>query len=182
MFGRFARAGMCMQIALNSSLFLLLFRCYECNEELSTHCNKKVLAQIVDFLQKHGARAEPSKFAQLVLFGGNNKHFRFWVMLKIQLKNCVQCDHDVIYNCRASWESNACQNIMSLFFSTVWLHFKNILDAIGRFFWILYLTKRACHRGVFNLNVIRPYKLIINHKLMHNNISKCTLYIHYEWT
>lgn len=43
-----------------------LFRCYECDEELSTHCNKKVLAQIVDFLQKHGARAEPSKFAQII--------------------------------------------------------------------------------------------------------------------
>lgn len=69
LFGRLARAGMCMQIALNSSLFLLLFRCYECDEELSTHCNKKVLAQIVDFLQKHGARAEPSKFAQTVLSG-----------------------------------------------------------------------------------------------------------------
>lgn len=54
---------------LNSSLFLLLFRCYECNEELSTHCNKKVLAQIVDFLQKHGSRAEPSKFTQIVLSG-----------------------------------------------------------------------------------------------------------------
>lgn len=77
LFGRFARAGMCLQIALYSSLFLLLFRCYECDEELSTHCNKKVLAQIVDFLQKHGARAEPSKFAQIVLSGDNNKHFRF---------------------------------------------------------------------------------------------------------
>nr|XP_014426662.1 ubiquitin carboxyl-terminal hydrolase 45 [Pelodiscus sinensis] len=34
--------------------------CYECDEELSTHCNKKVLAQIVDFLQKHVTRIEPS--------------------------------------------------------------------------------------------------------------------------
>lgn len=54
---------------LNCSSFLLLFRCYECDEELSTHCNKKVLAQIVDFLQKHGSRAEPSKFTQIVLSG-----------------------------------------------------------------------------------------------------------------
>ncbi|KAG8444734.1 hypothetical protein GDO86_009778 [Hymenochirus boettgeri] len=30
--------------------------CYECDEELLTHCNKKVLAQMVDFLQKHSSR------------------------------------------------------------------------------------------------------------------------------
>ena len=32
-------------------------RCFECNEELSTHCNKKALAQTLDFLQKHSAKA-----------------------------------------------------------------------------------------------------------------------------
>ncbi|NXF94069.1 UBP45 hydrolase, partial [Eubucco bourcierii] len=42
------------------SLSTWIIWCYECDEELSTHCNKKVLAQIVDFLQKHGSRAEPS--------------------------------------------------------------------------------------------------------------------------
>ncbi|XP_023668797.1 ubiquitin carboxyl-terminal hydrolase 45 isoform X2 [Paramormyrops kingsleyae] len=31
--------------------------CLECNEELSTHCNKKVLAQTLDFLQKHSVKA-----------------------------------------------------------------------------------------------------------------------------
>lgn len=31
-------------------------RCFECNEELSTHCNKKALAQTLDFLQKHSAK------------------------------------------------------------------------------------------------------------------------------
>lgn len=31
--------------------------CFECNEELSTHCNKKALAQTLDFLQKHSAKA-----------------------------------------------------------------------------------------------------------------------------
>ncbi|KAF3691573.1 Ubiquitin carboxyl-terminal hydrolase 45 [Channa argus] len=31
--------------------------CFECNEELSTHCNKKALAQTVDFLQKHSVKA-----------------------------------------------------------------------------------------------------------------------------
>lgn len=31
--------------------------CFECNEELSTHCNKKALAQTVDFLQKHSAKS-----------------------------------------------------------------------------------------------------------------------------
>ncbi|XP_055459259.1 ubiquitin carboxyl-terminal hydrolase 45 isoform X3 [Psammomys obesus] len=35
------------------SLSTWLIWCYECNEQLSTHCNKKVLAQIVDSLQKH---------------------------------------------------------------------------------------------------------------------------------
>uniref|UniRef100_A0A665UNQ3 Ubiquitin carboxyl-terminal hydrolase n=1 Tax=Echeneis naucrates TaxID=173247 RepID=A0A665UNQ3_ECHNA len=31
--------------------------CFECNEELSTHCNKKALAQSLDFLQKHSVKA-----------------------------------------------------------------------------------------------------------------------------
>ncbi|XP_061805474.2 ubiquitin carboxyl-terminal hydrolase 45 [Nerophis lumbriciformis] len=31
--------------------------CFECNEELSTHCNKKPLAQTLDFLQKHSVKA-----------------------------------------------------------------------------------------------------------------------------
>lgn len=31
--------------------------CFECNEELSTHCNKKALAQTLDFLQKQSAKA-----------------------------------------------------------------------------------------------------------------------------
>uniref|UniRef100_A0A8C6NY24 Ubiquitin carboxyl-terminal hydrolase n=1 Tax=Nothobranchius furzeri TaxID=105023 RepID=A0A8C6NY24_NOTFU len=30
--------------------------CFECNEELSTHCNKKALAQTLDFLQKHSVK------------------------------------------------------------------------------------------------------------------------------
>ncbi|KAM4580316.1 ubiquitin carboxyl-terminal hydrolase 45 isoform 2-T2 [Odontesthes bonariensis] len=34
--------------------------CFECNEELSTHCNKKALAQTLDFLQKHSAKATPA--------------------------------------------------------------------------------------------------------------------------
>uniref|UniRef100_A0A8C3UMZ4 Ubiquitin carboxyl-terminal hydrolase n=1 Tax=Catharus ustulatus TaxID=91951 RepID=A0A8C3UMZ4_CATUS len=40
-------------IVINLSTWIIW--CYECDEELSTHCNKKVLAQIVDFLQKHGS-------------------------------------------------------------------------------------------------------------------------------
>uniref|UniRef100_A0A3P9JWU1 Ubiquitin carboxyl-terminal hydrolase n=1 Tax=Oryzias latipes TaxID=8090 RepID=A0A3P9JWU1_ORYLA len=31
--------------------------CFECNEELSTHCNKKALAQTLDFLQKQSTKA-----------------------------------------------------------------------------------------------------------------------------
>uniref|UniRef100_A0A8C7UDC4 Ubiquitin carboxyl-terminal hydrolase n=1 Tax=Oncorhynchus mykiss TaxID=8022 RepID=A0A8C7UDC4_ONCMY len=36
--------------------------CFECNEELSTHCNKKALAQTLDFLQKHSVKAASAKF------------------------------------------------------------------------------------------------------------------------
>lgn len=36
-------------------------RCFECNEELSTHCNKKALAQSLDFLQKHSVKAMSGK-------------------------------------------------------------------------------------------------------------------------
>lgn len=36
-------------------------RCFECNEELSTHCNKKALAQTLDFLQKHAVKATSGK-------------------------------------------------------------------------------------------------------------------------
>ncbi|KAF7648823.1 hypothetical protein LDENG_00151250 [Lucifuga dentata] len=42
--------------------------CFECNEELSTHCNKKALAQTLDFLQKHSVKAAlatSSKFIKL---------------------------------------------------------------------------------------------------------------------
>ncbi|XP_068999502.1 ubiquitin carboxyl-terminal hydrolase 45 isoform X2 [Embiotoca jacksoni] len=51
--------------------------CFECNEELSPHCNKKALAQTLDFLQKHSVKAtsaspkiiklreEPSDYADL---------------------------------------------------------------------------------------------------------------------
>uniref|UniRef100_A0AAY4AH60 Ubiquitin carboxyl-terminal hydrolase n=1 Tax=Denticeps clupeoides TaxID=299321 RepID=A0AAY4AH60_9TELE len=35
--------------------------CFECNEELSTHCNKKALAQALDFLQKHSVKATSGK-------------------------------------------------------------------------------------------------------------------------
>uniref|UniRef100_W5NKF8 Ubiquitin carboxyl-terminal hydrolase n=1 Tax=Lepisosteus oculatus TaxID=7918 RepID=W5NKF8_LEPOC len=40
--------------------------CYECNEELSTHCNKKVLAQTVDFLQKHSAKASSGTTSKII--------------------------------------------------------------------------------------------------------------------
>ncbi|KAE8602840.1 hypothetical protein XENTR_v10014146 [Xenopus tropicalis] len=42
-------------IAINLSTWLTW--CYKCDEELLTHCNKKVLAQMVDFLQKHSTRS-----------------------------------------------------------------------------------------------------------------------------
>lgn len=43
-------------IAINLSTWIIC--CYECDEELSTHCNKKALAQMLDFLQKHSSRSE----------------------------------------------------------------------------------------------------------------------------
>lgn len=42
-------------------------RCFECNEELSTHCNKKALAQSLDFLQKHSIRATSGKVVLSIL-------------------------------------------------------------------------------------------------------------------
>uniref|UniRef100_A0A8C8RTD3 Ubiquitin carboxyl-terminal hydrolase n=1 Tax=Pelusios castaneus TaxID=367368 RepID=A0A8C8RTD3_9SAUR len=51
-------------IAINLSTWIVW--CYECDEELSTHCNKKVLAQTVDFLQKHVTRTEPSSSSKII--------------------------------------------------------------------------------------------------------------------
>ncbi|KAF4076907.1 hypothetical protein AMELA_G00220360 [Ameiurus melas] len=42
---------------INISLSTWKAWCFECNEELSTHCNKKALAQTLDFLQKHSAKS-----------------------------------------------------------------------------------------------------------------------------
>ncbi|XP_042297091.1 ubiquitin carboxyl-terminal hydrolase 45 isoform X2 [Sceloporus undulatus] len=51
-------------IVINLSTWIVW--CYECNEELSTHCNKKALAQIVDFLQRHVARNESSSPSKVI--------------------------------------------------------------------------------------------------------------------
>ncbi|KAJ8411503.1 hypothetical protein AAFF_G00163110 [Aldrovandia affinis] len=40
--------------------------CFECNEELSTHCNKKVLAQTLDFLQKHSVKAASGATSKII--------------------------------------------------------------------------------------------------------------------
>uniref|UniRef100_A0A8C9T5W9 Ubiquitin carboxyl-terminal hydrolase n=1 Tax=Scleropages formosus TaxID=113540 RepID=A0A8C9T5W9_SCLFO len=40
--------------------------CLECNEELSTHCNKKVLAQTLDFLQKHSVKAASATSSKVI--------------------------------------------------------------------------------------------------------------------
>ncbi|XP_076136314.1 ubiquitin carboxyl-terminal hydrolase 45 [Alosa pseudoharengus] len=40
--------------------------CFECNEELSTHCNKKALAQTLDFLQKHSVKATTGSASKLI--------------------------------------------------------------------------------------------------------------------
>nr|KAF6363897.1 ubiquitin specific peptidase 45 [Pipistrellus kuhlii] len=49
----------CIIISLSSWIIW----CYECDEKLSTHCHKKVLAQIVDFLQKHVSKTQTSKLS-----------------------------------------------------------------------------------------------------------------------
>uniref|UniRef100_A0A2K6GTG4 Ubiquitin carboxyl-terminal hydrolase n=1 Tax=Propithecus coquereli TaxID=379532 RepID=A0A2K6GTG4_PROCO len=51
------------------SLSTWIIWCYECNEKLSTHCNKKVLAQIVDFLQKHVSKTQTSAFSRIMKLG-----------------------------------------------------------------------------------------------------------------
>ncbi|XP_006865905.1 PREDICTED: ubiquitin carboxyl-terminal hydrolase 45 [Chrysochloris asiatica] len=48
------------------SLSTWIIWCYECDEKLSTHCNKKVLAQIVDFLQKHVSKTQASTFSRII--------------------------------------------------------------------------------------------------------------------
>lgn len=45
---------LCLLLSLSLQF---VHRCFECNEELSTHCNKKALAQTLDFLQKHSVKA-----------------------------------------------------------------------------------------------------------------------------
>ncbi|XP_055981099.1 ubiquitin carboxyl-terminal hydrolase 45 isoform X2 [Sorex fumeus] len=52
----------CIVISLNTwSIW-----CYDCDEKLSTHCNKKVLAQIVDFLQKHVAKTQRGAVSRII--------------------------------------------------------------------------------------------------------------------
>uniref|UniRef100_A0ABI7WRQ1 Ubiquitin carboxyl-terminal hydrolase n=1 Tax=Felis catus TaxID=9685 RepID=A0ABI7WRQ1_FELCA len=48
------------------SLSTWIIWCYECDEKLSTHCNKKVLAQTVDFLQKHVSKTQTSAFSRIL--------------------------------------------------------------------------------------------------------------------
>ncbi|XP_036076170.1 ubiquitin carboxyl-terminal hydrolase 45 isoform X3 [Rousettus aegyptiacus] len=48
------------------SLSTWIVWCYECDEKLSTHCNKKVLAQIVDFLQKHVSKTQTNAFSRII--------------------------------------------------------------------------------------------------------------------
>ncbi|KAM6181757.1 ubiquitin carboxyl-terminal hydrolase 45 [Erethizon dorsatum] len=54
----------CHCIVINLSTWIIW--CYECDEKLSTHCNKKVLAQIVDFLQKHVSKTQTSTFSRVI--------------------------------------------------------------------------------------------------------------------
>ncbi|OCT80440.1 ubiquitin carboxyl-terminal hydrolase 45 isoform X2 [Xenopus laevis] len=55
-------------IAINLSTWVTW--CYECDEELLTHCNKKVLAQMVDFLQKHSSRSAKGCSSKVILLHG----------------------------------------------------------------------------------------------------------------
>ncbi|XP_030639874.1 ubiquitin carboxyl-terminal hydrolase 45 [Chanos chanos] len=40
--------------------------CFVCNEELSTHCNKKALAQTLDFLQKHSVKTTSGTASKII--------------------------------------------------------------------------------------------------------------------
>ncbi|XP_056422147.1 ubiquitin carboxyl-terminal hydrolase 45 isoform X2 [Hyla sarda] len=51
-------------IAVNLSTWVIC--CYDCDEELSTHCNKKALAQMLDFLQKHSSRSEKGSSSKVI--------------------------------------------------------------------------------------------------------------------
>lgn len=51
-------------VVINLSTWIIW--CYECNENLSTQCNKKVLAQIVDFLQKHVSKTQTGAFSRII--------------------------------------------------------------------------------------------------------------------
>ncbi|XP_073531855.1 ubiquitin carboxyl-terminal hydrolase 45 [Phyllobates terribilis] len=51
-------------IAVNLSTWVIC--CYECDEELSTHCNKKALAQMLDFLQKHSSRSDKGSSSKII--------------------------------------------------------------------------------------------------------------------
>ncbi|KAG9493288.1 hypothetical protein GDO78_001276 [Eleutherodactylus coqui] len=53
-------------IAVNLSTWVIC--CYECDEELSTHCNKKALAQMLDFLQKHSSRHGKGSSSKVICF------------------------------------------------------------------------------------------------------------------
>ncbi|XP_042637073.1 ubiquitin carboxyl-terminal hydrolase 45 [Orycteropus afer afer] len=48
------------------SLSTWIIWCYECDEKLSTHCNKKILAQIVDFLQKYVSKTQANTFSRII--------------------------------------------------------------------------------------------------------------------
>ncbi|XP_029451230.1 ubiquitin carboxyl-terminal hydrolase 45 isoform X2 [Rhinatrema bivittatum] len=51
-------------IVINLSTWIIW--CYDCGEQLSTQCNKKSLAQMVDFLQKHASRTETGSSSKVI--------------------------------------------------------------------------------------------------------------------
>ncbi|KAM5256003.1 ubiquitin carboxyl-terminal hydrolase 45 [Ctenodactylus gundi] len=61
-FKSFAADGHCIAVSLSTWVIW----CYECDEKLSTHCNKKVLAQIVDILQKQVSKTQTSAFSSII--------------------------------------------------------------------------------------------------------------------
>uniref|UniRef100_A0A673KGF3 Ubiquitin carboxyl-terminal hydrolase n=1 Tax=Sinocyclocheilus rhinocerous TaxID=307959 RepID=A0A673KGF3_9TELE len=51
---------------VRSSHSAAVIYCVVCTEELSTHCNKKALAQTLDFLQKHSAKATSGTTSKII--------------------------------------------------------------------------------------------------------------------
>uniref|UniRef100_A0A096M0I5 Ubiquitin carboxyl-terminal hydrolase 45 n=1 Tax=Poecilia formosa TaxID=48698 RepID=A0A096M0I5_POEFO len=73
--------------------------CFECNEELSTHCNKKALAQTLDFLQKHSVKATSDRLIRSKQVEGNAFHEATVMVSQAQKEPQPDEDKKQAYRC-----------------------------------------------------------------------------------